>query len=157
MAAGDKLLNYVAPNVSQAVNALRERLAHLDGYPSGGESAGKVSASSPDTATERVAARRLILDRILDDLREAITDCCHTIDLLGRMADDALRDAQPDYKPVEAAVCRDAQHGKDGNLEWGDVLCTRSPVKAGLCSAHYQRWYRWRTEHGIDTSRDFAA
>jgi hypothetical protein len=155
--AGDKLTNYVAPLVTNAVAALRERLSHLDGYTGGGEQGGRVQTSDTSTPTERIAAQRYMYSSIIEDLRTAIEDCCHTIDLLGRMADDALRDARPDAKPVEAAVCRDQQHGKDGVLEWGDVLCMRSSVKAGLCMGHYLKWYRWRTNNGVDTSKDFAA
>jgi hypothetical protein len=157
LAASDKLGGYVALTVTNAVEALRERLSHLDGYTGGGEQGGKVTTSDIASSTERIAAQRYMLSNTLELLRDGITDCCHTIDLLGRMADEALRDARPDYKPAESAVCRDAQHGKDGALEWGDVLCMRSPAKAGLCMAHYQRWYRYRTEQGIPTDRDFAA
>lgn len=155
--AADKLAQHVAPLVTQAVEALRERLSHLDGYPGGGEQGGKVHTSDTTTPTERVAAQRYTYNATLEQLRDAITDCCHTIDLLGRQADEALRDCVPESRTAEMAVCRDAQHGKDGALEWGDVLCMRAPAKAGLCNAHYLRWYRWRTTHGIDVGKDFAA
>lgn len=155
--AGDKLTQYVAPLVTQAVAALRERLSHLDGYPGGVEQGGKVHSSDTSTPTERIAAQRYTYNSMLEDLRDTITDVCRSIDLLAQQADECLRDAAPTTKSAEQPVCRDNQHGRDGALEWGDVLCMRSPVKAGLCAAHYMKSYRWRVDHGVDVSKDFAA
>jgi hypothetical protein len=53
------------------------------------------------------------------------------------------------------ARCRDAQPGRDGVLDWGDPTCEELPVKAGTCSACYQRERRWRIGAGL-AERDTA-
>ena len=153
--AGHKLTNIIAVQMTNAVQAIAERLANIDGAGGGGERTG--SSSDVSNPTERAALKRYHLTAVREDLREAITDCCNTIDKLGEMVDDALRNAGHLPEQTEQPLCRDGQVGREGVLEWGDPLCCRLPVKAKLCIACYSRSRRWRTDKGISTLKDYAA
>lgn len=153
--AGHKLTNIIAIQMTTAVQAIAERLTQLDGAGGGGERTG--SSSDVSNPTERAALKRYHLTAVREDLREAITDCCNTIDKLGEMVDDALRNAGHIPEQTEQPLCRDGQVGREGVLEWGDPLCCRLPVKGQLCAAHYAKSYRYRTDKRINTVKDFAA
>ena len=153
--AAHYLLNIVAPQMTAAVQAIGERLSHLDGISAGGERNG--SRSDVSNPTERIAMKRYTLTAVREDLRDGILDCCNTIDKLGAMANDALRNAGHIPEQSEQALCRDGQAGLEGVIDWGDPMCCRLPVKGKLCQAHYSKWRRHRTDKGIDTSRDYAA
>lgn len=47
------------------------------------------------------------------------------------------------------ARCRDNQVGRDGALVWGRPDCLELAVKAGYCTACYQRERRWRIAKGL--------
>jgi hypothetical protein len=59
------------------------------------------------------------------------------------------RDAAGIRAPVVVARCNDNQVGRDGAIEWGDPTCVDIPVKAGCCSACYQRERRWRLANAL--------
>lgn len=153
--AAHYLGNIVAPQITAAVQAISERLTHLDGISAGGERNG--SSSDVSNPTERIAMKRYSLTAVREDLRDGILDCCNTIAKLGEMANDALRNAGHAPEHTEQTLCRDGQQGREGVITWGDPMCCRLPIKAGLCQAHYSKWRRYRTDKGIDTSKDFAA
>jgi hypothetical protein len=154
--SGHKLAEVTARKITLAVDVISERLAHLDGIPARGERNGGRSSAASST-TEQAAIKRYNLTEYREQLRDAITDACNTNDCLDRLADEVLRFAGHVTPDNEQPTCIDGQHGKEGVIEWGDPLCRMSAVKAGMCSKHYMRWYRHRTDHGIDTSKDFEA
>lgn len=154
--AGDKLIRYTAVQVTQAIEMLEERIATAHHGSNSGDTVHSSEVSNP---TERAGLTRYALAAELDKLRDAISDCCHTIDLLTKRAEQAQRwITGADKATIDASsLCKSGQQGKDGALDWGDPLCDRLATKAGMCSTHYMRWYRHRCEHSIDTSKDFAA
>lgn len=153
LSAGEKLMRYTSVQVTLAVESLRDRIAHAH-EPTGDSE--RVHTSDMPNPTEAAGLSRYALTAELEELRDTITDACHTLDLLARKAEEVQR--WTNQGQVEQLVlCKHGQHGKEGALDWGDPLCDRMPIKGGMCGAHYMRWYRHRTEHGIDTSRDFAA
>ena len=156
-AAAHKLGELTARKITTALAAINERLARTDGYPAGGESdLRRGHGDTESTATERAAMTRHMLTTMREELRDAITDCCNTIDALDRLGEDALRYAGHAPTPNDDPLCRENQLGRAGVIEWGDPLCCKVPTKAGLCATHYMRWYRWRTDHRISTAKDFA-
>jgi hypothetical protein len=100
------------------------------------------------TAVERAADRRLRLNLEYDDF---VAQCR----LIVVAASDALRTADriigTRLELGKITECRDGQDGKDGVMDWGDVLCLKPSVKGNLCQAHYSKWVRWRTKHGKKT------
>ena len=152
--AGDKLTRYTAVQVTLAVEALRDRIAHAHEGNGGGE---RVHTSDMPNPTEAAGISRYAFTLELEELRDMITDACACLDLLARKAEDVQRWCLPADPVQQAQLCKHNQAGREGVLEWGDPLCDRMPTKAGLCGAHYMRWYRHRAEQGIDTSKDFAA
>ena len=152
--AADKLARYTAVQVTLAVESLRDRIAHA--HEAGGDSE-RVHTSDMPNPTEAAGLSRYALGAELEELRDAISDACHTLDLLAKRAEDVQRWCSADATPEQVQLCKHNQAGREGVLEWGDPLCDRMPTKGGLCGAHYMRWYRHRAEHGIDTSKDFAA
>ena len=154
LTAADKLARYTAVQVTAAVEMLRDRIAHAHDDNGQGE---RVTTSDMPNPTERAGMVRYEATDQLDDLREAIGDACNTLDKLAAMAQDAQRWCQPDMQPEEVKLCKHGQGGRDGALEWGDPLCDRLPVKLGMCTREYMRYYRWCADHGIDRARDFEA
>lgn len=154
LAAADKLERYTAVQVANAINMLRDRIAHAHEPTNNSE---RVHTSDMPNPTEAAGINRTTWNAELDDLTIAIHDACHTLDLLAKRATDIQHWCNPGDKIEQAQLCKHNQTGREGVLEWGDPLCDRMPTKAGLCGAHYMRWYRHRAEHGIDTSKDFAA
>lgn len=154
VSAGDKLTRYTSVQVTAAVEVLRDRIRHAHEGGGGGE---RVHTSDMPNPTEAAGLSRYALTAELEELRDMITDACSCLDLLAQKAERIQRWCDPGDKPGEQALCKQGQHGKEGALEWGDPLCDRLPTKGGMCGAHYMRWWRHRVDHGIDTSRDFAA
>lgn len=154
LTAADKLARYTAVQVTAAVEMLRDRIAHAHEDSGQGE---RVATSDMPNPTERAGMVRHAASSQLEDLRDAITDACNTLDKLAVMAQDAQRWCQPNAQAEELKLCKHGQHGRDGVVEWGDPLCDRLPDKLGMCSREYMRYYRWCNEHGVDRSRDFEA
>ena len=157
-----------APNVDLAVSHLAYELVVL-GFPSsgGGE---KVHTSGTSDPTSQQADLSWLLTSTREDLRDAISafgewaraggDHMDVLTLAinnarGIRVSKAERDeAEAERRKLNMTVCCDMLHGKDGAHEWGDALCSRPSVKAGLCTTHYYAWYRWRIANGIETARD---
>lgn len=53
-------------------------------------------------------------------------------------------------------IARCDGRGLEGFDQWGEA-CEDPPDKAGLCSRHYMRCYRWRRDNGYPPLRDSAA
>lgn len=154
LSAADKLERYTAVQVTLAVEVLRDRIAHAHEGGGGGE---RVHTSDMPNPTEAAGLSRYALTTELELGRDMITDACRCLDLLAKWAEDVQRWCAPADPVQQAQLCKHNQAGREGVLDWGDPLCDRMPTKGGLCGAHYMRWYRHRAEHGIDTSKDFAA
>lgn len=106
------------------------------------------------TAVERAAEQRLRMERWLADFDAQ----CNLLAVAARKALDDARTLigtrlEVDARPPE---CRDGQTGKDGTIEWGDVLCCSPAEKSGLCAKHYMAWYRWRRNNGGDVTGMFS-
>ena len=154
--AGHKLGEITARKITSALEAIHERLAHLDGSPAGGSADGGSRSTDTTSTTERAALRRHSLCTYREDLRDAIADACNTIRLLDELADAALRHAGHTVEAVDAPTCADGQVGREGVETWGEQ-CYAHPTKAGMCAKHYQRSYVWRRAANIDTSKDYEA
>lgn len=144
-----KLGEVLAPKITTTLAHLHAELTALDGWPSATMGDGIPRGTSDLTPVERAAAARITLGTHLAQIEDDLAAVCSLIDSLGHTLDAAMRHRAPTLAATIPAVCRDAQHGKEGLIEWGDPLCTRLPVKAGLCSACYQRERRWRLEHSL--------
>lgn len=144
-----KLGDLLAPRITTVLAHLRRELAIVDGWGGATMSDGMPRGSSDLTGVERAADARLTIGQHLAQIEDDLNAVCSLIDSLGHTLERASRLRAPE-KPLDAPVaCRDAQPGRDGALEWGDPLCTSLAVKAGLCSACYQRERRWRLEHDL--------
>lgn len=157
LAITEVALHITAQKVTDGVRQLRaERVKAMVDGPDVGESAGR---SSNDTSTtERNAAEGYRIGCLLEDLRDAIYGYEIAHRHLLALAEQGVRTRAFGASPLEPAAektCRDNQHGKQGAIIWGDPLCMKLPVKAGMCATHYQAWWRHRVRMGVDTSRDF--
>lgn len=139
--AAAHLLANIANKLPAAIAVLRRELDVVDGYASATMQP-KVSAAAELTSVERAADLRLMMSGDLDDLREMANAIAEMVGTLNRQTDRALGLRAP--TAADVARCRDALHGRDGAVEWGDPTCEEIPVKAGLCTACYHREYRWR-------------
>ena len=136
--AAGLLLASLADRFPEAIASLRRELDVVDGYSSATMQP-RVAATAELTSVERAADLRWTMTGDLDDLRDMAANIIELINTFQRQTDRALGVRAP-----VATRCKDALHGRDGSLEWGDPTCEELPVKAGLCSACYQRERRWR-------------
>ena len=136
--AAGLLLASLADRYPEAIASLRRELDVVDGYSSATMQP-RVSATAELTSVERAADLRWSMTGDLDDLRDMAANIIELINTFQRQTDRALGVRAP-----AATRCKDALHGRDGSLEWGDPTCEELPVKVGLCSACYQRERRWR-------------
>jgi hypothetical protein len=136
--AAGLLLASLADRYPEAIASLRRELDVVDGYSSATMQP-RVAATAELTSVERAADLRWSMTGDLDDLRDMAANIIELINTFQRQTDRALGVRAP-----VATRCKDALHGRDGSLEWGDPTCEELPVKAGLCSACYQRERRWR-------------
>lgn len=141
-----RLLDNLAAKVPAAIATLRRELDIVDGYASATMQP-RVHASAELTSVERAAALRWSMSGDLDDMRDMIVAIADMVATLNRQADRALGLRAP--TAADVARCRDALHGRDGALEWGDPTCEELPVKAQLCGACYQRERRWRIANDL--------
>lgn len=140
------LLSILADRVLGAEAVLRRELDIVDGYASAVMQP-RVHATAELTSVERAAELRRSMSADLDDLREMIAAIVEMVTTLNRQTDRALGRRAP--TAADVARCRDALHGRDGAVEWGDPTCEELPVKAGLCTACYHREYRWRRSNDL--------
>ena len=136
--AAGLLLASLADRFPEAIASLRRELDVVDGYSSATMQP-RVAATAELTSVERAADLRWTMTGDLDDLRDMAANIIELINTFQRQTDRALGVRAP-----VATRCKDALHGRDGSLDWGDPTCEELPVKAGLCSACYQRERRWR-------------
>ena len=131
---------------NEALDHLRRELVHADGSPATTMSDGMPRGASALTSVERAAETRLHLSaqqaQIFDDIG-ALASLIDSAMIVARRA-LGMRGPAP---VVDDVLCSGA--GRDGYMEWYDPMCNDRPVKAGLCSACYQRERRWRTAHGL--------
>jgi hypothetical protein len=147
--AAGLLLASLADRYPEAIASLRRELDVVDGYSSATMQP-RVAATAELTSVERAADLRWTMTGDLDDLRDMAANIIELINTFQRQTDRALGVRAP-----VATRCKDALHGRDGSLEWGDPTCEELPVKAGLCSACYQRERRWRLVNDL-ADRDTA-
>jgi hypothetical protein len=141
--AAGLLLASLADRFPEAIASLRRELDVVDGYSSATMQP-RVAATAELTSVERAADLRWTMTGDLDDLRDMAANIIELINTFQRQTDRALGVRAP-----VATRCKDALHGRDGSLEWGDPTCEELPVKAGLCSACYQRERRWRIANNL--------
>jgi hypothetical protein len=96
------------------------------------------------TPTEHTANLRAHLHNELADIDQTLT----TLTLLANELLARARRATPP-PPPNKRLCKDGLIGKDGSIEWGNPTCHDLADKAGLCTAHYTAWYRWRKTRNI--------
>jgi hypothetical protein len=141
--AAGLLLASLADRFPEAIASLRRELDVVDGYSSATMQP-RVAATAELTSVERAADLRWTMTGDLDDLRDMAANIIELINTFQRQTDRALGVRAP-----VATRCKDALHGRDGSLDWGDPTCEELPVKAGLCSACYQRERRWRIANNL--------
>jgi hypothetical protein len=141
--AAGLLLASLADRFPEAIASLRRELDVVDGYSSATMQP-RVAATAELTSVERAADLRWSMTGDLDDLRDMAANIIELINTFQRQTDRALGVRAP-----AATRCKDALHGRDGSLEWGDPTCEELPVKAGLCTACYHREYRWRRSNDL--------
>ncbi len=141
--AAGLLLASLADRFPEAIASLRRELDVVDGYSSATMQP-RVAATAELTSVERAADLRWTMTGDLDDLRDMAANIIELINTFQRQTDRALGVRAP-----VATRCKDALHGRDGSLEWGDPTCEELPVKAGLCTACYHREYRWRRSNDL--------
>jgi hypothetical protein len=141
--AAGLLLASLADRYPEAIASLRRELDVVDGYSSATMQP-RVAATAELTSVERAADLRWSMTGDLDDLRDMAANIIELINTFQRQTDRALGVRAP-----VATRCKDALHGRDGSLEWGDPTCEELPVKAGLCTACYHREYRWRRSNDL--------
>jgi hypothetical protein len=141
--AAGLLLASLADRYPEAIASLRRELDVVDGYSSATMQP-RVAATAELTSVERAADLRWTMTGDLDDLRDMAANIIELINTFQRQTDRALGVRAP-----VATRCKDALHGRDGSLDWGDPTCEELPVKAGLCSACYQRERRWRIANNL--------
>lgn len=150
--AASLLLGNLAARLPVAIATLRRELDIVDGYPATTLGDGMSRSTADLTSVERAADARWRMSGNLDDLRDMATTIVELVNTMNTMTDRALGTRAP---AADVARCRDAQPGRDGVLDWGDPTCEELPVKAGTCSACYQRERRWRIGAGL-AERDTA-
>ncbi len=172
------LTQVIAARIHPTLDRLTTQLAHLDGYPptaSGVDNGPR--ARNELTPTEAVAHHRLgwpeeNIDYDNDGNVEldddgnprrgykpgpsaVLYDLDELLGIIHRAATDILelcdRHTPATTQPVPICDGR----GLDGFDQWGEA-CHDPADKAGLCSRHYMRCYRWRRDHGLRPLRDDA-
>jgi hypothetical protein len=156
--AGAALCDYVATNLTKALEHVQRELSTLDGYGGGSDPGMKVTASSELTSVERTADARWAMTDAREQLRDLKAQVLVSIRELNEYINEVQRMRVPKVvvKPEDKKrdLCCSNQAGKEGVLEWGDPLCMMPGVKGGMCQAHYFRWYRHRADKGIDVTKD---
>ena len=150
--AASLLLGNLAARLPVAIATLKRELDIVDGYPATTLGDGMSRSTADLTSVERAADARWKMSGNLDDLRDMAKTIVELVNTMATMTDRALGTRAP---AADVARCRDAQPGRDGVLDWGDPTCEELPVKAGTCSACYQRERRWRIGAGL-AERDTA-
>lgn len=146
-----RLMELLATESSQALEHLiNER--NTIGWPTTTLGDGGSRATTTDTRPERDSQQLLDLNALIDQITDDIT----TIAQLAASALDVTRQAKGHRVPRNPqgleppTYCSQNQgQGRDGAIEWGDPTCLELPMKAGLCSACYQRERRWRLTHNL--------
>ncbi len=156
--AGAALCDYVATNLTAALEHVQRELSTLDGYGGGSDPGMKVTASSELTSVERTADARWAMTDAREQLRDLKAQVLVSIRELNEYINEVQRMRVPKVvvKPEDKKrdLCCSGIAGKHKADVWGDPLCMLPAVKAGLCSAHYMAWYRARRADGIDVSKD---
>lgn len=140
------LADVLALRVTEALDHLHREHVICDGFPAKGETAGR--GNSDSTTTEAAAIARQYITRQAEDLKDAIDGLVISANHLAAMITEATKTRAPDI--VKIARCRDNQIGREGAIVWGNPTCLEIPVKAGYCSACYQRERRWRATQGLE-------
>jgi hypothetical protein len=160
--AGAALCDYVATNLTKALEHVQRELSTLDGFPGGSDPGMKVTASSELTSVERTADARWAMTDAREQLRDLKAQVLVSIRELNEYINEVQRMRVPKVvvKPEDKRkdACCSSQVGKHGVLEWGDPLCMDLGLsnRGGLCERHWKAWYRARKKADIDTSADFT-
>lgn len=165
------LENLLSADVTNALAAINERLAHADGYPTQ-----TIGASAPIgepraemtgpcgscdrprpcrdhdgatlTPTERSADIRYRYGLLREELRDRLDGLVLNVDSTLRFC-RMVMGAPLAEDVIQVPMCRDAQVGREGAAEWGDALCPMPAATTGLCGAHYQAARKYRIAHGL--------
>lgn len=171
------LEHLLSSDVTSALEAISERLARADGYPTQTIGASppvgepRPEMTGPCASCERTrpcpyhdGATLTVVERAADVRyrdglhREEIRDRLDGLEITVREFQRYLRTVigRPTAEDVTRAVpmCRDNQLGKHAVAEWGDPLCPMTSDKGGLCSQHYLAWWRAKKRDGISIGRD---
>jgi hypothetical protein len=163
----------VAPDITRAVELLREELDAI-GFPRRGGDSGKVRGGTltiavkhndngeeetdhvPCTTVEKTVIDGWHRAGLREDLRDLITAVEDQVTALVRLTRHILGEPLPNAEGE--ALCADKQRGRDGVIEWGDATCTELPLAShGLCFRCYQRERRWRADRGLDFRGEAAS
>lgn len=139
--------SFIAAKLAPAIDAALEEIANPTGRQIQGIR-GKGNISDPTGMS--VAQREEAIQRIIEDEIEV------PFESIGASFAILMRFIAR-FTPTTEKItdCNQGQFGKDGAHHWGEPLCTRPSVKSGLCSTHYQAWYRWRRDTGRSTDDMF--
>ena len=156
--AGAALQDYIATNLTAALEHINRELSILDGYPAGNDEP-NVTATSELTTVERTADARWQLTNAREDIRDhkaavlvAIRELNEYINLVSRMRVPRTV-TRPEDKKKD--LCCSGQMGKHKSIEWGNPDCLMPAVKKGLCQSHYDAWRYACIRDGVDRSADF--
>ena len=157
--AGAALCDYVATNLTKALEHVSRELSTLDGFPGGSDPGMKVTASSELTSVERTADARWAMTDAREQLRDLKAQVLVSIRELNEYINEVQRMRVPKVvvKPEDKKrdLCCSGQMNREGQIEWGDPLCFMPGVKLGMCTKHYQRYRKHCIANDIDRSRDF--
>ena len=150
--AGKLLHEHAAMAVTEALEAIDERLGAI-GYPKGGDSSIRSDANgSPSEAAALKATQQLAYR---EDLRDAIDDVETRVHALINLAVHVLNRPRPGTDGHK--LCAEGQMGREGADEWGDAKCTELPVRGGLCEREAKAESRWRRANGLTGREEPAA
>ena len=177
MQLGWIMTELLARDVTAALEAINERLARADGYPTQ-----TIGASAPAgeprpvlsglcescerprpcyihdgaslTTVERAADQRYRYGLQREELRDRIEGLEIAVNSTLRYARMVLGTPLAEDVTQAVPMCRDNQVGKHAVDEWGDPLCPMTADKGGLCQRHYLAWWRARDRDGINVRGD---
>jgi hypothetical protein len=174
-----QLERQLAMNVTAALEAINERLAHADGYPTQ-----TIGASPPDatparklegpcpngdcrhhrpcpnhdgatlTPTERAADIHYRETAAREEIRDRIEGIVISVASLDAYLRTVIGRPHAEDITQPVPMCRDNQVGKHAVDEWGDPHCPMTADKGGLCQRHYLAWWRARDRDGINVRGD---